>query len=104
MAYEFTDENAKQEIESGRPVVIDFWATWCVPCKRVAPIIEELAEEYEGRVLIGKYNVDEGDELSGQYGIRNIPTILFFKDGEMKERYVGSATKEVLKEKVEAIL
>lgn len=104
MAYEFTDENAKQEIESGRPVVIDFWATWCVPCKRVAPIIEELAEEYEGRVLIGKYNVDEGDELSAQYGIRNIPTILFFKDGEMKERYVGSATKEVLKEKVEAIL
>ena len=104
MAYEFTDENAKQEIESGRPVVIDFWATWCVPCKRVAPIIEELAEEYEGRVLIGKYNVDEGDELSGQYGIRNIPTILFFKDGEMKERYVGSATKELLKEKVEAIL
>lgn len=104
MAYTFTDENAVAEIKSGKPVIIDFWAEWCGPCKRLAPIVDELASEYEGKVLIGKYNVDDYSDISTEYGIRNIPTILFFKDGELKERSVGSIKKEELVAKIEALL
>ncbi|MCQ2290944.1 MAG: thioredoxin [Muribaculaceae bacterium] len=104
MAYIFNDENAKQAIESGKPVVIDFWAEWCGPCRHIAPYVEELAEEFEGRVLIGKYDVDEGDDLPVDYSIRSIPTLLFFKDGELKNRHVGSATKDDLKKKIEELL
>lgn len=104
MAYVFNDQNAKSEIESGKPVVIDFWATWCGPCRRVAPIVEELAEQYEGQVLIGKYNVDEGSDLSGEYSIRNIPTLLFFKGGQLVDRHVGSASKAILEEKIKSLL
>lgn len=104
MAYVFNDQNAKREIESGKPVVIDFWATWCGPCRRVAPIVEELAEQYEGQVLIGKYNVDEGSDLSGEYSIRNIPTLLFFKGGQLVDRHVGAASKAVLEEKIKSLL
>lgn len=104
MAYIFNDENAKQAIESGKPVVIDFWAEWCGPCRHIAPYVEELAEEFEGRVLIGKYDVDEGDDLPVDYSIRSIPTLLFFKDGELKNRHVGSATKDDLKIKIEELL
>ena len=104
MAHVFTDENATAEIESGKPVVIDFWAEWCGPCKRVAPIVDELAEEYKDRVLIGKYNVDDYSDLSSEYSIRNIPTILFFKDGELKERNVGSISKADLAKKIDALL
>ena len=104
MAFVFTDDNAKKEIETGKPVVIDFWAEWCGPCKHIAPIVEELAEEYDGRVLIGKYNADEGDDMAIDYGIRSIPTILFFKNGELVDRNVGSTTKEVLKGKIDALL
>ena len=104
MAHVFTDENAKAEIEPGKPVVIDFWAEWCGPCKRVAPIVDELAEEYKDRVLIGKYNVDDYSDLSSEYSIRNIPTILFFKDGELKERNVGSISKADLAKKIDALL
>ncbi len=104
MAYVFTDDNVKQEIESGKPVVIDFWAEWCGPCKHISPIIEELAEEYDGRVLIGKYDVDEGSDLTADYNIRNIPTVLFFKNGELVDRNVGSATKEALKAKIDSLL
>ena len=96
MAFVFTDENAKAKIAEGGPVVIDFWATWCGPCMRMAPIVDELAEQYEGQVLIGKYNVEDGDELAVEFGIRNIPTLLFFKDGELKERSVGSLPKNEL--------
>ncbi len=104
MAFNFNDENAKQEIESGKPVVIDFWAEWCGPCKRISPIIDELAAEYDGKVLIGKYNVDDCSDLSTDYSIRNIPTILFFKDGELKERSVGSIKKEELDKKIQSLL
>ena len=96
MAFVFTDENAKAKIAEGGPVVIDFWATWCGPCMRMAPIVDELAEQYEGQVLIGKYNVEDGDELAVEFGIRNIPTLLFFKDGDLKERSVGSLPKNEL--------
>lgn len=104
MAYVFTDENAKAEIATGKPVVIDFWAEWCGPCKKVAPIVDELAEEYKDRVLIGKYNVDDYDDFSTEYSIRNIPTILFFKDGELKGRNVGSISKADLEKKIAALL
>ena len=93
MAFAFNDENSKPEIESGKPVVIDFWAEWCIPCKKIAPIVDELAEQYEGRVKIGKYNVEESSEVATEFGIRSIPTILFFRDGKLVDKNVGSISK-----------
>lgn len=104
MAYVFTDDNVKSEIETGKPVVIDFWAEWCGPCKMVSPIVDELAEEYAGKVLIGKYNVDDYSDLSAEYSIRNIPTILFFKNGQLQDRNVGSISKANLEQKIIALL
>ena len=104
MAFAFTDENTAEIIESGKPVVIDFWAEWCGPCKKVAPIVDELAQEFEGKVIIGKYNVDDDSDIATQYGIRNIPTILFFKDGKLVDKNVGSISKGSLEEKINALL
>ena len=104
MAFVFTDENLKQEIESGKPVVVDFWATWCGPCRSIAPIVEELAQAYDGRVLIGKYDVDEGTDMAAEFGVRNIPTLLFFKDGQLVDRMVGSTGRDALTEKIEKLL
>ena len=105
MAFKFTDSNVNEQIASGKPVVIDFWATWCGPCMRLAPVIDELAEEYGERVVIGKYNVDEETELSGEYRIMSIPTILFFKNGEqVRELRMTGATKEQLRERIEKLL
>ena len=104
MALKFTDELAKELIASGKPVVIDFWAEWCGPCRQIGPFVDELAAQYEGQVTIGKYNVDEGDEISGEYGIRNIPTLLFFKDGQLVDKHVGLANKAQLEDKVKALL
>jgi thioredoxin 1 len=104
MAAEFTDENIKEIINSGKPVVIDFWAEWCGPCRMVGPLVEELAKEYEGRVEIGKMNVDDNVETPEAYGIRNIPTILFFKDGQLVDKQIGATQKTVLSNKVEALL
>lgn len=84
MALKINDENAKELIASGKPVVIDFWAEWCGPCRAIAPSVDELAEEYEGKVIIGKYNVDDDADLSAEYSIRNIPTLLFFKEGNQR--------------------
>ena len=103
MALQFKDESVKELIASGKPVVIDFWAEWCGPCRMVAPIIDELAVEYEGRAAIGKYNVDEENDLSAEYGIRNIPTNLFFKDGKLVDKQVGAAPKAAIQAKVDAI-
>jgi len=104
MALEFTDENIKEIIESGKPVVIDFWAEWCGPCRMVGPLVEELAKEYDGKVVIGKMDVDNNVETPNIYGIRNIPTILFFKDGQLVDKQIGATQKAVLAAKVEALL
>lgn len=104
MALEITDNNFKEILAEGKPVVIDFWAPWCGPCKMVGPIIEELAGEYEGKVLIGKCDVDENGDVTAEYGIRNIPTVLFFKNGELVDKQVGSAPKLTYAAKIEALL
>ena len=104
MALEITDNNFKEILAEGKPVVIDFWAPWCGPCKMVGPIIEELAGEYEGKALIGKCDVDENGDVAAEYGIRNIPTVLFFKNGELVDKQVGSATKPTYAAKIEALL
>ena len=104
MALQFKDATVKDIIASGKPVVIDFWAEWCGPCRMITPIIEELALEYEGKAEIGKYNVDEENDLSAEFGIRNIPTILFFKGGQLVDKQVGAAPKGTIQAKIDAII
>ena len=104
MALQITDANFEELVNSGKTMVLDFWAEWCGPCRMVSPIIDELATEYEGRVTIGKMNVDENDDVVGQFGIRNIPTVLFFKDGKMVDKVVGATAKDKFVEKIEAML
>lgn len=105
MALEVTDSNFETSVlKSDQPVVLDFWAEWCGPCRMLGPVIEELAKEYEGKVLVGKVNVDNNPTTASKYGIRNIPTVLFIKDGEVKEKQVGVVPKTVLIEKVEALI
>ena len=104
MAIQFTDATAKEAIESGKPVVMDFWATWCGPCIKLGPIVEELAEKYEDKAIIGKLNIDDNDEIAAAHRVRNIPTVLFFKDGELKERSVGLVKIADLEAKLQSIL
>ncbi len=105
MALEFTDANFKQTVlDSNKLSVIDFWAEWCGPCRIVGPIIEDLAKDYEGKVNIGKVNVDHNAEISMMYGIRNIPTILFIKNGQVVDKQVGAVPKSVLDAKVKQYL
>ncbi len=105
MAFTFTDENVTEIIASGKPVVIDFWATWCGPCVRMTPIIDELAAQYDGEVVIGKYNIDEEGDLAAKYRIMSIPTILFFKNGEKTDiRLAGSQSKTTLEEKIKELI
>ena len=104
MAKVVTDANFAEILNTDQPVMVDFWATWCGPCKAISPIVDELSNEYEGKAVIGKCNVDECDDVPMQFGIRSIPTLLFFKNGELVDRHVGAATKAAIAEKLEALL
>ena len=104
MAKEITDANFSELLAEGKPLVVDFWAPWCGPCKMIAPIFDELAAEYEGKIIAGKLNVDDNDETCSAYGIMNIPTILFLKNGELVHRQVGAIRKPDLQKLFEEIL
>lgn len=105
MALEITDANFEELVlKADKPVVVDFWAEWCGPCRMIGPSIEEMSAEYEGKAVIGKVNVDENPGVSAQFGVRNIPTILFIKNGEVADKSVGAVPKGQLTGKLDAIL
>lgn len=104
MAFQVTNANYKEVVESGKPVVIDFWAEWCGPCKMMSPIVDELATEFEGKAIVAKCDVDSSDEVAAMYKVRNIPTIIFIKDGKVVDKQVGATTKAALEAKLKAIL
>lgn len=104
MALEITKENFEQLLQSELPLVIDFWAEWCGPCRAISPIVEELAEEYAGKVNIGKCDIEENDDIVMKYAVRNVPTIVFVKDGQLVDRQVGSCKKSDLEAKIAKLL
>jgi thioredoxin 1 len=104
MALTITDASFEELLLDKKPLVVDFWAEWCGPCRMVGPIIEELAHEYAEKVNIGKIDVDENSDVAGKYGIRNIPTVLFFKNGELVDKQVGAAPKSTFAAKIESLL
>ena len=104
MTLQITDANIHSLLAEGKPLVVDFWAPWCGPCKMMLPIIDELAAQYDGKISIGKLNVDENPETCEKYGIMNIPTMLFFKNGELVQRHVGACRKADLEKIAETLL
>ena len=104
MEVTITNENFESYKNGELPLVVDFWATWCAPCRMIAPIIAELAEEYDGKVVVGKCDVEDADEIASEFGIRNIPTILFLKNGEVVDKFVGAASKAKIEEKFKSLL
>ena len=105
MAVEFTDANFEElALKSDKPVLVDFWAEWCGPCRMLGPIIEEVGKEYEGKAVVGKLDVDSNQEFAAKFGVRNIPTVLVFKDGELVNRQVGVSPKNVYTESIDALL
>ena len=104
MEVQVTSENFESLKSGAQPLVVDFWATWCGPCRMVGPIIEELAKEYDGKITVGKCDVEENDDLAAEFGIRNIPTILFIKDGVVVDKLVGAVSKAKIEEKFQTLL
>lgn len=103
-AIEITDANFEQIISTDKPVLVDFWAEWCGPCKMIGPLVEELAGDYDGKAVIGKLDVDSNPGISAKFGIRSIPTLLVFKNGEIVDKQVGAVNKSVLAQKLDAQL
>ena len=104
MEVTITSENFESLKDGNLPLVVDFWATWCGPCRMIAPVIEGLAKEYDGKIAVGKCDVEENEELAQEFGIRNIPTIMFFKNGQLVDKIVGAQSREKLVEKFNALL
>lgn len=104
MEQEITEKNYEEVTGQGKPVMIDFWATWCGPCRRLAPIVGELAAEYDGKVIVGKCDIEENADLTDRFGIMNVPTVVFIKDGKEVDRVVGAAAKNVFQEKLNALI
>ncbi|PCI96822.1 MAG: thioredoxin [Flavobacteriales bacterium] len=105
MALELTDANFEELVmNSDKPVLVDFWAVWCGPCRMVGPVVDEISNDYEGRAIVGKVDVDNNPEVAQKYGIRNIPTILFLKNGEIVDKQVGAVQKATLAEKLDAMM
>ena len=104
MAQVINTGNFEALVATGKPIVLDFWATWCGPCRRVGPIIEALAEDYEGQAIIGKCDVEEDEDLAARFGVRNIPTVFFIKGGEVVDKVVGAAARPVYEEKLKSLL
>lgn len=104
MAQEITKDNLQGFIDSGKPVVIDFWAEWCGPCRMIGPLVDELAEEFADKAVVGKCDIETQDELAARFSVRNIPTVIYLKDGEVVDKQIGACVKDTLKEKLEKIL
>ncbi|MBL7855691.1 MAG: thioredoxin [Cyclobacteriaceae bacterium] len=101
-AIELTDSNFDQIVNSDKPVLVDFWAEWCGPCKMIGPVVEELANEYEGKAVVAKLNVDENPQTTAKFGVRSIPTLLVFKKGQVVDKQIGAVPKSVLASKLQA--
>ena len=104
MEVTITTENFESYKNGSLPLVVDLWATWCGPCRMLAPIVSELASEYDGKIVVGKCDVEENEDIAMEFGVRNIPTLLFFEDGKLVDKFVGSAKKPALVEKFQALL